>query len=102
ARVIDCNEANDGARALRHELPGQEIRAVLGERQQNLIAATKLCLTPCGSHQIDRFGGSASPDYFLRILRVNECGDCGASRLVTLVRATRERMQSAARVCIVS
>ncbi len=79
-------------------LPGDEVRMVLGARDHDLVARAHVGRSPCGGHDVERFGGAAREDHPVGIGDAQKARDRQTRLVVALGGAHRERVGAAMRV----
>ena len=62
AVFVDVDVADDGALLLRDELPGHQVRVVLHDRQDDLVAGVKVGVAPGVGDKVQRLCGVAGED----------------------------------------
>ena len=84
ARVVDGNDAQEGAPLLAQELPGDDVRVVLDGGDDDLVARPDPRAAVARGDQVDALGGAADEHDLARIGGVEEALDADARLLVGL------------------
>ena len=83
-------------------LPRDEVGVVFVGGDDNLVPLADVLPRPRVRHEVERFGGVARPDYFLRALRADEARDFGARPFVAVGRLLAERVDAPVDVGVVA
>ena len=100
AHVVDA-EVSDGRTRLRGDhLPGNHVRRVLGEPDEDLVAGTQVLPAPGRGHQVQPVGGAAREDDLRGAFRIDELRHRAPRILVRLRGSPGEGMECSAGVCV--
>ena len=83
------------ARAPRQQLPGHDVRVVLHQREDDLVALAQVGVAPGARHEVDRLRRVAGEDDVLRVPRADVPRRLRAHPLVGVRRLHRERVDAA-------